>query len=243
MDEEEEDNEVQLSMVVFRRWLDRIDRTDPAMRSFLTIGLFLADHSVMNRIVVPADRHLIDQDLLLSFLDCATPSEAECLIGLSPLLFNYLSVDSFRHLYDWLINASDDLDYLSLVLNTSGDFLDQHPGAFQLPKDLAESLLSSSDGEFRIRGFRAYRHTSATDTEIVSAVTRLLQLGGFDDTWVALSGIDRVVSVRGIDCFRNAAQEELQALLEALQMTADTHEDPHARKSAASHIIRITGVP
>ena len=230
--------ELTSSQLVARRWLQGLDKNDERSRQLLT---FAALVNYPLRDMLEESLHELvpyfDQDMIAEVLSHASVEEAIDILGIS--LYICITPDRFHTLYLDLNQRCEDAEQHAILLWIAAIHLDINVGAFELPKEYAEQLMKSDGFYNRVRGFAAYRHTSASATEIIDSITRILEIDSYDDHWLGLSGTIRVIEVRGIPALQNANKESLKALREVLIRLSERYSDQHERCSVSRSALNI----
>lgn len=229
--------ELTSSQLVARRWLQGLDKTDERSRQLLTFAA-LVNHpldAIEERLhdLIP----YFDQDMIADFLSHASVQEAIDILSVS--LYICITPDRFHTLYLDLNQRCEDAEQRAILLWIAAIHLDINVGAFELPKEYAEQLMKSDGFYNRVRGFAAYRHTSASATEIVDSITRILEIDSYDDHWLGLSGTIRVIEVRGVPALQSAHKVSLKALREVLIRLSERYSDQHERCSVSRSALNI----
>jgi len=210
---------------IFRRWVHHHGLTSERVRPYLTLATVLSDDETLMRLHGEACVAPLDEALLEEFLSLADPRETVALLTfrIGPLI----SPEMFLSVVERTVAASSDMNVLSGLMFVAGLYLDRHPGAFRLPRNLADQLLASED----LDGLKALRHTLASPTEIVAQIVRALKRDDWQEKWGGLAQLRNVLE-DGTQLAEAAEQEAVSDLLNVLAQIADTDSDDDARRVA-----------
>lgn len=215
---------------LFMRWVRRHGVASDRVRPYITAAMLLADDESLLDLLHKAPVGSLDEDFLDEMLSLASPSETVEL--LQQRICRQASVDLFKRIFDRTLSASSDIDVLSGLMWVAGMYLDRHPGAFQLPRNLAEQLLVSDDLDHRLAGLKAFRHSNASRAEVVTQLTAALQRGVREDRWSALFQLGEVLDAIKVQRLEASVAETLVALRIVLTSIAGTDPDDNVRRAA-----------
>lgn len=226
-------------MEIFIRWVLRHGVRSDRVRPYLTLASLLCDNEMLVRLQHDAPVGSLDEALLEEFLSLAVPREAVAI--LKGRIGPHISPEMFKRAFQRTLAESSDIEVLSGLMWVAGMYLDRHPGAFQLPRELADQLLASEELDHRLAGLKALRHTGASSTEILVQITGVLKRDDWHEKWAGLSQLRQLLEEKGptlADATEQRTLEELQTILEHL---ADTDPDANARRAAAHCSVLLGG--
>ncbi len=145
---------------VFIRWVRRHGVTSDRVRPYLTLITLVCDYEALARLREEVPAASLDETLVEELLSLADSRETVAM--LTHRIGQDISPKVFRKAFDRTLAASSDVEVLSGLMFVAGLFLDRHPGAFTLPRRLADQLLASEDLDHRLAGLKAIRHTAAS---------------------------------------------------------------------------------
>ncbi|NUN03862.1 MAG: hypothetical protein HUU41_22365 [Bryobacteraceae bacterium] len=216
---------------VFVRWLLRHGVTDDRARPYFTVATLVCDHETLSRLRDQAPAGLLDEVLAEEFFSLADPRET-----VEMLTFRIgpdISPEMFKKVFERTLAASSDIEVLSGLIWVAGMYLDRHPGAFPLPRNLADELLASEDLDHRLAGLKALRHSTASSPEIVAQITTALKRDDWQEKWAGLSQLGQVLEATGLQLMGATDHKTLEELRSVLTEIADTVPDANARRAAA----------
>ena len=216
---------------VFVRWMRRHGVTNNRARTCFTVAKLVCDGETLYRLLDEVPACLPDESLVEELLSLADPRETVEM--LSSRIGPNISPEMFRGVFERTLAASSDIEVLSVLMFEAGMYLDRHPGAFVLPRDLAEQLLNSDDLDHRLAGLKALHHGVASPAEIVAHVTRALKREDREDRWAGLSQLTYLLEEQGPRLAEAVEREALDELRKVLAQMMDTATDANVRPMAA----------
>jgi hypothetical protein len=136
-----------------------------------------------------------------------------------------ISLDEFKQHFDTVLAATSDVDTLSRVMWLAGLYLQtRHPGAFQLPRPLAEQFLASANFDHLLAGLKGIRQSSADISEVVLEYMKVMKRDDWQHKDAGLCQLHQVVADHGpaaIEKLDHAQQLELRTVLEQIDRQAD----------------------
>jgi hypothetical protein len=216
---------------VFVRWLLRRGVTSGRACPYFTVATLVCDHETLSRLRDQVPAGLLDESLAEEFLSLADPRETVEMLSLR--IGRDISPDLFRKAFDRVVAASSDIDVLSGLMFVAGLYLDRHPSAFSLPRNLAHLLLRSADVDHRLAGLKALRHSTSSSGEIIVLLTAALKSDDCQERDAGLSQLQQLLETDERPRVEAADQETLDELRDVLAEVVDTALDVNTRRAAA----------
>jgi hypothetical protein len=133
------------------RYLRTLSDDTPRNRILWTIALFVGDDSRTREMLLEAPT--FDTDLLEEIAGLASPIELAEFLGLSPTL----PADCFSRLFQRVVRTTTDVRALRELGSAAACYWNWHPGAIEVPRELAERLLDAPDEDARLVGLKVLR--------------------------------------------------------------------------------------
>ena len=216
---------------VFIRWVLRHGVTSGGTRDLVTLATFLSDDERLAQLQREPFVGWLDEAFVDELLSLAEPAEVITL--LTQRIGRHISPEMFKRVFDRTLAASSDIEVLSGLMFVAGLYLDRHPGAFPLPRNLADQLLASEDLDHRLAGLKSLRHSMASSGEIVAQITTALKRDDWQERWAGLSQLGRLLEDKGSQLAEPTEGRTLDELRDVLMQLADTAPDADTRRAAA----------
>lgn len=215
---------------LFIRWMLRSEAHSDRVRSLYTAAVIVADDEGLLSFSEVRPVTALDERLLEELLALAEPAEA---VGLLDRVAHLISAELFQQFIERVTSRCNDIGVISRLMFLAGMFLDRHPGAFQLSKQLSEQLWASDDFDERLGAIKSFPHTGASDEEILARFTSILRQNDFLDHPCALSLLSRFLQRRGPQIARWPVGEVTAQLQAVLAEIKSNDQDADARRLAA----------
>lgn len=197
----------------------------------MTLAVFLSDDERLEHLRHEAPVGWLDESLVEEWFSLAEPEEVVSL--LTCRIGPHLSNEVFKRVFDRTLAASSDIDVISGLMFVAGLYLDRHPDAFLLPRNLADKLLASDDLDHRLAGIKAFRHSMVSLNEIFAQIVAALNRDDCEEKWAGLSQLEQLLEEKGRQLAEATQQNVLQELRNVLTQLADTTQDTNIRRAAA----------
>jgi hypothetical protein len=143
------------------------------------------------------------------------------------------SPKAFEEIFERTLAATEDLEIHSRLMCVAGMYLDRHPGAFRLPRPLAERLLKSEDYDQLLAGLKAIQHCGASLSEMIAHFLAAMKRNDWEERYASLYQLNNLLrdassSLAEADA---AVLEELQPVLTQIASHAPA---AHVRDCAVS---------
>ena len=198
---------------VFVKWVRRNGTANQRIRAYMTLATILSDDEDIAQLCREAPADWIDEALLEELLSAAEPAQLATLLSMR--IGPHISVALFKRILDSCLLSSSDRRVHSALLFVAATFLDRHPGAFDLPRGIAEGLLASEEIDDRLAGLKALCHSTAPTDSMLAQITRALSRDDWNEKMVALSELRKLIDRKGsqrLTAKPDAILDELQKL-------------------------------
>jgi hypothetical protein len=144
-----------------------------------------------------------------------------------------MSPDEFRAIFESTLSATADIDLQSRLFFLAGMYLDQHPGAFLLSRQLAEKFLEDEDYNRLLAGLKGIYHSSATENEVVRWFLVVMKRDDWDAKCAGLYRLDILLNDRGPPVVEQIDAETMLSLRQTLVQIQQDADDEWDRNVAA----------
>lgn len=144
-----------------------------------------------------------------------------------------ISPESFKQAYDCVVAASPDRRVLARLLWLAGMYLGRHPGAFELPRALAEEFLASDDYDELLAGLKGIRYSSASTSDIIAHFLAAMKRNAWEERYAGLYQLHQVVCEDAASVVAATEQSVLDDMQVLFAEMASQAPDDDAREVAS----------
>lgn len=122
---------------------------------------------------------------------------------------------------------------LARLIWLAGMYLGRHPGAFELPRALAEEFLASDDFDELLAGLKGIRYSSASTSEIIIHLLTVMKRNDWEERYAGLYQLHQMVGTNSPGIVATTEPTVLDRMLVVLAEVASHAPDRDARDIAS----------